>query len=168
MAAALTPSPSPDTSAPLMGVLSRLFGSGREREVLADVVQAYTAERQQAELLRQNAARAKYPQAADAMRRLAEHETVHAEQLRHHLHVLGGDLPTVEPLPLVGNSQWERIVACYEHAQAKRRRLVELMSHWDPEEPELAALLRQIAEEDQREFRVYEAVIMRSDPQAID
>ena len=151
-----------------MGVLSRLFGGGREREVLADVVQAYTAERQQAELLRQNAERAKYPQAADAMRRLAEHETEHAEQLRHHLHVLGGDLPTVAPLPLVGNSQWERAVAAYEVAQAKRRRLVELIGHWDPDEAEFAALLRQIAEEDQREFKVYEAVIMRSDPQAID
>lgn len=151
-----------------MGVLSRIFGSGREREVLADVVLAYRAERQQADLLRQNAARAKYPQAADAMRRLAELETGHAEQLRHHLHVLGGDLPVVEPLPLVGDSQWQRIVNAYEAAQAKRRRLVELMSHWDPEEPEFATLLRQIADDDQREFKVYEAVIMRSDPQAID
>ena len=151
-----------------MGFLSRLFGGGREREVLADVVQAYRAERQQAELLRRNAERAKYPQAADAMRRLAEEETRHAEQLRQHLHVLGGDLPTVEPLALVGNSQWERILAAYEAAQAKRRRLIELVSHWDPDEPELAALLRQIADEDQREFRVYEAVMMRSDPQAID
>ena len=151
-----------------MGVLSRIFGGGREREVLTDVVQAYRAERQQADLLRENAARAKYPQAADAMLRLAEHEAEHAEQLRHHLHVLGGDLPTVEPLPLVGNSQWERTVAAYEAAQAKRRRLIELIGHWDPDEPEFAALLRQIAAEDQREFKVYEAVIMRSDPQAID
>jgi rubrerythrin len=151
-----------------MGVLSRLFGGGRERELLTDVVQAYRAERQQAELLRQNAERAKYPQAADAMRRLAEEETRHAEHLRRHLHVLGGDLPTVEPLVIAGNSQWERIVAAYEAAQAKRRRLIELISHWDPDEPEFAALLRTIADEDQREFRVYEAVIMRSDPQAID
>ena len=151
-----------------MGVLSRLFGGGREREVLADVGQAYRAEWQQADLLQKNAARAKYPQAAEAMRRLAEQETRHAEQLRQHLHVLGGDLPTVEPPVLVGNSQWERILAAYEVAQAKRRRLIELVSHWDPEELELATLLRQIADEDQREFRVYEAVIMRSDPQALD
>jgi len=151
-----------------MGVLSRLFGSGREREVLTDVVQAYRAERQQADLLTRNAERARYPQAAEAMRRLAEEETRHAEQLRQHLHVLGGDLPTVEPAAVVGNSQWERIVSAYESAQAKRRRLIELMTHWDPEEPELAALLRQIADDDQRQFPVYEAVIMRSDPQALD
>jgi rubrerythrin len=151
-----------------MGVLSKLFGSGREREVLADVVQAYRAERQQADLLTRNAERARYPQAAEAMRRLAEEETRHAEQLRQHLHVLGGDLPTVEPAAVVGNSQWERIVSAYESAQAKRRRLIELMTHWDPEEPELAALLRQIADDDQRQFQVYDAVIMRSDPQALD
>jgi rubrerythrin len=151
-----------------MRVLSKLFGSGREREVLADVVQAYRAERQQADLLTRNAERARYPQAAEAMRRLAEEETRHAEQLRQHLHVLGGDLPTVEPAAVVGNSQWERIVSAYESAQAKRRRLIELMTHWDPEEPELAALLRQIADDDQRQFQVYDAVIMRSDPQALD
>ena len=151
-----------------MGVLSKLFGSGREREVLADVVQAYRAERQQADLLTRNAERARYPQAAEAMRRLAEEETRHAEQLRQHLHVLGGDLPTVEPAAVVGNSQWERIVSAYESAQAKRRRLIELMTHWDPEEPELAALLRQIADDDQGQFAVYEAIIMRSDPQAIN
>ena len=79
-------------------------------------------------LAQRNAERAKYPQAADAMRRLAEQETRHAEQLRHHLHVLGGDLPTVEPLAVVGNSQWERIVAAYEVAQGKRRRLIELFT----------------------------------------
>jgi rubrerythrin len=151
-----------------MGVLSKLFGSGREREVLADVVQAYRAERQQADLLTRNAERARYPQAAEAMRRLAEEETRHADQLRQHLHVLGGDLPTVEPAAVVGNSQWERIVSAYESAQAKRRRLIELVGHWDPEEPELVALLRQMAEDDQRQFQVYEAVIMRSDPQALD
>jgi len=151
-----------------MGVLSRLFGGGSEREVLADVVQAYRAERQQADLLTRNAERARYPQAAEAMRRLAEDETRHAEQLRQHLHVLGGDLPTVEPAVVVGNSQWERIVSAYESAQAKRRRLIELVSHWDPEEPELAALLRQIADDDQGQFAVYEAIIMRSDPQAIN
>ena len=151
-----------------MGVLSRIFGGGREREVMADVAEAYRAERQQAALLLLNAGRARYPQAADAMRRLAEEETRHAEQLRQHLHVLGADLPTVDAPTLVGNSQWERLVAAYEVAQAKRRRLVELISHWDPDEPELAALLRRIAEEDQREFQVYEGVIMRSDPQAID
>jgi len=151
-----------------MGVLSRLFGGGSEREVLADVVQAYRAERQQADLLTRNAERARYPQAAEAMRRLAEDETRHAEQLRQHLHVLGGDLPTVEPAAVVGNSQWERFVSAYESAQAKRRRLIELVSHWDPEEPELAALLRQIADDDQGQFAVYEAIIMRSDPQAIN
>jgi len=136
--------------------------------VLDDVVQAYRAERQQAELLLRNAERARYPQAAAAMRDLAETETRHAEQLRQHLHVLGGDLPAVEPPVVVGNSQWERMVAAFEAAQAKRRRLVELISHWDPEEPELVAVLRQIAEDDQRGFPVYEGVIMRSDPQALD
>ena len=55
-----------------------------------------------------------------------------------------------------------------EAAQAKRRRLVEQIAHWDPEEPEMAALLRRIEQEDQGQQPVYEALIMRSDPQSID
>lgn len=150
-----------------MGVLSRMFGTGTRRELAADVAEAYRAARRQADLLLVNAERARYPQAAEAMRRLAETETRHAEELRRQLHILAADLPAVEPAVVTGNSQWQRIVSAYEAAQAKRRRLVELMTHWDPEEPEVAALFRRLADECQRDFRGYEAIIMRSDPQAI-
>jgi hypothetical protein len=152
-----------------MGLWSRLFGAGNApRDLLADLIGAYRAELEQAQQLRAQAERARYPQAAEALRRLADIESTHATWLRDYLVSRGGLVPTVEPRPVVGNNQWERAVAALQAAQAKRRRLIELLAHWDPEEPEVVALLRRVEQEDHREQAVYDALIMRSDPQSLD
>src|SRR5215813_572989 len=152
-----------------MGFLSRLLGlETRPRELVRDLAEAYRAESEQASCLRQQADRARYPQAATALRRLADIEDRHATWLRDHLISLGGQPPAVEPRTTTGTNQWQRVVAAFHDAQAKRRRLVEQIAHWDPEEPDVVALLRRIEEEDTREHPVYEGLIMRSDPQSID
>jgi len=151
-----------------MGWLARLFGTGVTRDLLADLAEDYRAETLQAAHLRAHAERARYPQAATALRRLADIEDRHATWLRDHLVSLGGQAPTVAGQPLAGANQWQRAVAAFHDAQAKRRRLVEQIAHWDPDEPEVVALLRRIEEEDTREHPVYEGIIMRSDPQSID
>jgi len=152
-----------------MGLLARLLGGrSTERDLIAELIDDYRAEATQAIHLRQHADLARYPQVASRLRALADLEERHAGLLREHILGLGGGIPPVSPPPLAGHNQWERAVVARKAAQEKRRRLIEHATHWDPEEPELATLLRQIADEDQREFRVYEAVIMRSDPQAID
>jgi rubrerythrin len=152
-----------------MGLWSRLFGArNTPRDLLADLAGAYRAELQQATQLSAQAERARYPQAAEALRRLAEVETRHATWLRDQLVTRGGPVPAVEPGQVTGNNQWERAVAALQTAHAKRRRLIELITHWDPEEPEVVALLHRIEEEDQREHAVYEGIIMRSDPQSLD
>ena len=152
-----------------MGLLSRLFGNqGGVRDLLADLTEDYRAEAAQAALLRAHAERARYPQAASALGALAETEERHAGWLRMRLLALGGQPPPALRATAGGNNQWERAVAALHAAQAKRRRLVEQTAHWDSEEPEVVALLRQIAQEDQSQLPVYEALIMRSDPQSID
>jgi len=152
-----------------MGFLTHLLGlESRPRELLTDLAEAYRAETEQAAHLREHADRARYPQAATALRRLADIETRHATWLRERLIGLGGDVPAVAPAPVTGNNPWERAVAALHAAQAKRRRLVEHIAHWDPDEPEAVALLRRIEDEDTREQVVYEDLIMRSDPQSLD
>lgn len=152
-----------------MGLLSRLLGPGhRPRDLLADLGEDYRAEVGQAAHLRQHAERSRYPQAAAALRRLAEIEDRHAAWLRERLLGLGGSVPSVTPGALAGNNPWERAVAAFEAAQRKRRRLVEQIGHWDPEEPVVVDLLQRIEREDQRGFGVYEDLIMRSDPQSQD
>ncbi|HJQ82740.1 MAG TPA: hypothetical protein VKA21_01595 [Candidatus Binatia bacterium] len=151
-----------------MGWLSRLIGIDATRDVLADLAEDYRAEAEQALRLRAQADRARYPQTAIALRRLAEIEDRHAALLRGHLVSLGGQVPALDPTPATGSNQWQRAVAGLHDAQAKRRRMVEQIARWDPDEPDVVALLRRIEQEDTREIPVYEGIIMRSDPQAVD
>jgi len=152
-----------------MGFLSRLIGGGAQpRDLLADLSENYRAEVEQAALLRAQAERARYPQAAEELRRLAEIEDRHAGWLRDHLSTLGGRPPDVAAPAVMGSNQWERVVAAHKSAQTKRRRLIEQIAHWDPEEPDTVSLLHRIEQEDTREQRAYEGLIMRSDPQALD
>ena len=152
-----------------MGLLSRLLGPGhRPRDLLADLAEDYVAEAEHAALLRSQADKARYPQAASALRRLADIETRHSEWLRDRLIALGGQVPLVEPPALTGSSQWERATIAHQAAQMKRRRLIEQIVHWDPEEPEAVELLRRIEREDQGALGTYDDIIMRSDPQALD
>ncbi len=152
-----------------MGLWSRLFGEGHgPRHLAADLSDDYVAESAQAALLRRQAERARYPQVAEALRRLAEIEDRHAGWLRDRLLARGTEVPAVQELPVAGRNQWERACAAFRLAQHKRKRLVDHIVRWDPDEPDLVEVLRRIEQEDGREFRVYEGLVMRSDPQSLD
>jgi hypothetical protein len=152
-----------------MGLLSRLWGAGsKERDLLADLVDDYRAESAQASHLRSHAEQARYPQVASRLRALAEIEERHAGWLRDHILGLGGGIPPVAPAPLAGRNQWERAVAARTTAQEKRRRLIEHVGHWDPDEPAAAKLLARIYDEDGAAFSSYDDVVARSDPHALD
>jgi hypothetical protein len=151
-----------------MGWLARLLGTGVTRDLLADLTEDYRAEAAQATHLRTQADRARYPQMAVALRRLADIEERHATWLKNRLVSLSAAVPEPAPTSLGGVNQWQRTVGALHDAQAKRRRLVEQISRWDPDEPEVVALLRRIEQEDAMEFATYDGIIMRSDPQAVD
>ena len=59
-------------------------------------------------------------------------------------------------------------MAAREEAQRKRRRLVELITRWDPEHPEDGALLQRVEREDTGALDAYQDLVMRSDPHALD
>ena len=152
-----------------MGLWSRLFGAGEvPRDLVGDLLEDYRAEAEQAAHLLKHAERARYPQVAETLRRLSEIETRHAGWLRDRLALLGTTAPPVDADPAAGGNQWQRAVAALQAAQRKRKRLIEQIVHWDPEEPETVELLQRIEREDVREHPAYEGLIMRSDPHAID
>ena len=151
-----------------MGWLARLLGTGVTRDLLADLAEDYRAEAAQARHLRAQADRARYPQMAAALRRLADIEDRHATWLRNRLASLSAAVSEPDAPSPPGVNQWQRTVAALHDAQAKRRRLVEQIARWDPDEPEVVELLRRIEQEDAREFPIYEGIIVRSDPQAVD
>jgi hypothetical protein len=152
-----------------MGKLARFlgFGDGR-RDLVDDLALSYRAEMEQAALLRAQAERARYPQMADELRRLAAQEDVHAADILAHIRSLGGAEPFVERPVVAGKNNWERLVAARHAAQRKRQRMVEQVAHWDPDEPAAVALLGRIEQEDVAAIPAYDALIMRSDPQALD
>jgi hypothetical protein len=151
-----------------MGLLSRLLGTGPGRDLVTDLLDDYRAEATQAAHLRSHADLARYPQVALQLRALAEIEDRHAGWLRDHILGLGGGIPPIAPAPLAGGNQWERAVAARKAAQEKRRRLIEHVTHWDPEEPAAAKLLAKIYDEDGETFAAYDEIVIRSDPHALD
>lgn len=158
------------TSDRRMGFLSRLLGvsAHSERALADDLVSAYRAEAEHAEHLRQHAARARYPQAAAALRQLAEQEDGHAAALRDLLTAHGGGVPPVAPEPLLGVNPWARAVAAQQAAQRKRREMLQRINRWDPEAAEAAAVMRRIEREDGAAMGIYNDLVMRADPQSLD
>src|SRR5207247_4595839 len=107
-----------------MGLLSRLLGTeGAARDLLADLSEDYRAEAAQAALLRAHAERARYPQAASALRDLADIEDRHAEWLRTRLRALGSQPPAAGPAGDGGEDQWECAGAAADSEQAQRHRV---------------------------------------------
>jgi hypothetical protein len=152
-----------------MGFFARLLGSGAaRRDLVAELLEDYRGEMEQAAHLRRHAELARYPQVAARLRELADAEERHGALLRDHILGLGGGIPPVAPDPLPGHSQWERAVAARKAAQEKRRRLIEHVGQWDPEEPASAKLLARIYDEDGEQLAAYDDIVARSDPHAID
>jgi hypothetical protein len=152
-----------------MGILSRLLGTADNGgNLVGDLLEAYRSEAEHAARLRQHASHARYPQVGDTLKKLADLEDRHAALLRDRILALGGGVPPIAPLPPVARNQWERAVAARQEAQRKRRRLVELITRWDPDHPDDGALLQRIAHEDTESLDAYEGLVMRSDPHALD
>jgi rubrerythrin len=152
-----------------VGRLGRWLGLGDGAPPLVDdLIDAWRAERAHAARLRRDAGCARYPQVADRLRALAEDEERHAAWLAERVAALGGRLPDDPPLDPPGPSQWARAAAAAQAARAKRQRLVERIARWDPDEPDVVALLARIEREDAAALGAYDEVVARSDPQAVD
>src|SRR5206468_1915630 len=105
-----------------VGLWSRLFGAGEvPRDLVGDLLEDYRAEAEQAVHLLQHAERARYPQVAETLRRLAEIETRHAGWLRDRLALLGATAPAVEPEPAPARNQWQRAAASRTRVTAAAR-----------------------------------------------
>jgi hypothetical protein len=152
-----------------MGFVARLLGLRDDSvSLVQDLIEDYRAEIEQAQLLRDHAERAKYPQVAASLRRLADMEERHAGLLRDRIAARGEPLPEIAAVHSTGRSLWERACEARARAQTKRRRVLEHIIRWDPEEPNLVALWQQIEREDLSEMPIYEQIVMRGDPHAID
>ena len=153
-----------------MGFLSRLLGTADGGDdLVADLLEAYRGEAEHAARLRQHAdprtlpAGGRRPCGASPTSRIVTPAGCVTASSRW-----AAACRRSLPLPPVARNQWERAVAAREEAQRKRRRLVELITRWDPEHPEDGALLQRVEREDTGALDAYQDLVMRSDPHALD
>jgi len=153
-----------------VSILARLLGASThtERQLVDDLLDAYRAEAEHAEHLRQHAERARYPQAAAQLNALAEREAGHAAALRDLIAAHGGGIPPIAPRPLPGLNPWARAVAAQEEAQRKRREMIQRANRWDDHATDAADLMRRIEREDREASGIYNDLVMRADPQSLD
>jgi rubrerythrin len=156
-----------------MSVLSQvrewLRGDRRgPRHVLADLGAGYLDEVEAAANLRAHAEQAPYPQAADALRRLAATEDDHARRFGEQIAALGGSVPPATPEIHGGLNHWDRMAADFQRADRKRRRYIEQAIHWDVEYPEVAEFLSRIAIEETANRKAIEELVVRADTLALD
>jgi rubrerythrin len=138
------------------------------RHVLTDLTTGYLGEVEAAANLRAHAEQAPYPQAADALRRLAAAEDAHAVRFREQIAALGGSVPTSTPEIHNGSNHWDRMAADFRRADQKRRRYLEQGIHWDIEYPEVAEFLSRLATEENANRKALEELVVRADTLALD
>jgi rubrerythrin len=153
----------------LAGLKEWLQGGQRGRHgILSDLIAAYEDELRAAAQLRAHAERVPYPQAAAALRQLADAEDRHAQALSEQIRVLGGSLRSVVPTIYEGLSHWERMAEDFRMADNKRRRYLQQAVHWEVEYPREAELLTRIAAEESANRRLLEDLASKADSLARD
>lgn len=108
-----------------------------------------------------------YPQFRERLLRIAEEERVHVEWLRAKIRALGGEVPEVPVGVKKGANAWESLLMDVE--EEKRDGIVvleQLYTAAEGADPEIAAGLRRIHEEEKRHREEIMEMLMRSDPQA--
>ena len=138
------------------------------RHVLADLTAGYLEETEAAANLRAHGERAPYPQAAEALQRLAAAEDEHARRFAELITRLGGAVPTATPEILSGANHWDRMAADFRRADQKRRRYLEQAMHWDIEYPAVAEFLSRLAAEETVNRKAIEELVVRADTLALD
>jgi len=158
-----------ETMSMLSQVREWLRGDRRgPRHVLADLAAGYLDEAEAAANLRAHAEQAPYPQAADALRRLAATEDEHTRRFGEQIALLGGSPPATAPEIYRGSNHWDRMAADFRHADQKRRCYLEQAIHWDIEYPEVAEFLGRLAAEETANRKALEELVVRADTLALD
>jgi hypothetical protein len=153
-----------------MRLLKRLVAapSLRREDLLRDLGGNYSAELALAQQLREHAALAPYPAAAERLAALADAEEAQAKRLAETIASLGGTAEAAAAKPAIGRSHWARLMMDLEAEQAAGARYLEQAIAWENEFPAIGDLLRELEHEEQRHRVLLRDLLAKSDPQALD
>jgi rubrerythrin len=130
-------------------------------EMLRD---AYVEEAQDVAQLTQHAERMHYPQFRERLLRIAAEEQAHVTWLLDKLLALGGEIPAVSLTPRVAKNAWEALLVDLEEEKRSYADLLEAMHIAQEADPEIAAGLQRIREEEQQHREELLDMLVKSDP----
>ena len=139
-----------------------------ERRRLVDFLRdEYVDEVKDVAQFEEHARRMVYPHFRERLRRIAAEEKAHVEWLRDKIRALGGAVPEPSVQVRRGGNPWESLLFDVEEEKRDGVLLLEkLYTLADRVDPEIAAGLRRMHEEEARHREEIMDLLMRSDPQA--
>ena len=142
--------------------------SDDRRRLLDFLREEYLDEVKDAAQFEAHAERMIYPQFRERLQRIAQEEKAHVEWLRNKILALGGELPqrSVLNIEKAGNAWENLLIDVDEEKRDAVHVLTRLYTVAERVDPEIAAGLRRMHEEETRHRDEITQMLMRSDPQA--
>jgi rubrerythrin len=126
--------------------------------------QRYVGEMQRIERFKQHAERMHYPQYREKFLQMAKDATQHAARIGQKIVALGARLPDVPQNRPTNENSWHSLSRALEEENRSADRLVDQLRKIESEQPDIAALLQQIFQEQATQRREIQGMLMRSDP----
>lgn len=139
-----------------------------ERSQLVELLrEEYLDEAKDAAQLKEHSRRMPYAHFRERLLRIAEEEQAHVEWLRAKILELGGEVPAVSSTIKTGRNPWENLLMDVEDEKRDRIGALErLYSVAGRTDPEIAAELRRMHEQERRHIDEILSMLARTDPQA--
>lgn len=128
---------------------------------------AYLEEAQDVAQFTQHAERMHYPEFRERLLRIAAEEQAHVTWLRDKLLALGGEIPAVSIPPKGAKNAWQALLTDLEEEKRSYVDLIEAMHIAEQDDPEIAAGLQRIREEEQQHREELLEMLMKSDPDTL-
>ena len=130
--------------------------------------QRYVDEMQRLERFKQHAERMHYPQYREKFLEMAKEKRQHAERIGEKIVALGGILPDVaEGRRSTDKNSWQSLLVALEDENRSAGSLPEQLRRIGLEHPDIARLLQEISQEQNKYRDEIREMLMRSDPFAL-
>jgi rubrerythrin len=137
------------------------------RRLLEWLRDEYVDEAKDVAQFQEHARRMIYPQFRERLLRIVEEEKAHVRWLHEKIVALGGDVPETTVPVKKGGNPWENLLMDIEEETRDGMEALERLCRLaDRTDPEIAAGLRRIQEDEKRHREEILDMLMRSDPQA--
>lgn len=153
----------------MLEAIKRLFSGNHPRSThtLGILRQNYLEEVRLAKQFRQHAQKLRYKIYRDKLLALADEAEAHARVLAEKIRSMGGEVPAIEPPVKDGANDWERIRCDFEDEKELAEKYLHDAYELDEYDPEAAALLLSLRDDEKRHRDLLSDLLMRVDRYAI-